>query len=207
MLRINGLLLVALASVLFISGPVTASASYADAVHDFNFISQFDRFGNSAYSAATFPANGLETTDGVGIILAGYDVSSDVLSSPFNLDFVTVHMSAPVQKVDGPDLLIVDTESGVWADKLAEVFVSSDGSVFTSVGTIFGSSGNDGSVDFGSFAGEVNYVKLQTSGFPDAHITIDAIVQPAAVIPLPPAVWLFGSGLLGLVGFARKRCT
>ena len=27
----------------------------------------------------------------------------------------------------------------------------------------------------------------------------------AAAVPLPPAMWLFGSGLLGLVGLARKR--
>jgi hypothetical protein len=29
--------------------------------------------------------------------------------------------------------------------------------------------------------------------------------EPAAVIPVPAAVWLFGSGLLGLVGVARRR--
>ena len=27
----------------------------------------------------------------------------------------------------------------------------------------------------------------------------------AAVVPVPAAVWLFGSGLLGLVGVARRR--
>ncbi|MGB5717515.1 MAG: VPLPA-CTERM sorting domain-containing protein [Gammaproteobacteria bacterium] len=27
----------------------------------------------------------------------------------------------------------------------------------------------------------------------------------AAVVPLPAAVWLFGSGLLGLIGIARRR--
>jgi hypothetical protein len=27
------------------------------------------------------------------------------------------------------------------------------------------------------------------------------------VIPLPAAVWLFGSGLLGLIGFARRKST
>ena len=29
--------------------------------------------------------------------------------------------------------------------------------------------------------------------------------QPAAVVPVPAAVWLFGSGLIGLVGVARRR--
>ena len=32
----------------------------------------------------------------------------------------------------------------------------------------------------------------------------DRLVPPSAV-PLPPAVWLFGSGLLGLIGAARRR--
>ena len=27
----------------------------------------------------------------------------------------------------------------------------------------------------------------------------------AAVIPVPAAVWLFGSGLLGLIGIARRK--
>ncbi|MGB5474150.1 MAG: hypothetical protein WBQ78_11790 [Gammaproteobacteria bacterium] len=31
------------------------------------------------------------------------------------------------------------------------------------------------------------------------------IAKVGAVVPVPPAVWLFGSGLLGLVGVARRR--
>jgi hypothetical protein len=30
-------------------------------------------------------------------------------------------------------------------------------------------------------------------------------VSVAAIIPIPPAVWLFGTGLLGLVGLARRK--
>lgn len=32
-----------------------------------------------------------------------------------------------------------------------------------------------------------------------------ALSSPITVIPIPPAVWLFGSGLLGLIGIARRR--
>jgi hypothetical protein len=30
---------------------------------------------------------------------------------------------------------------------------------------------------------------------------------PPPAVPLPPAVWLLGSGLLGLIGTARRRMT
>jgi hypothetical protein len=32
-----------------------------------------------------------------------------------------------------------------------------------------------------------------------------ATINPAAVIPVPAAIWLFGSGLVGLAGVARRR--
>lgn len=36
---------------------------------------------------------------------------------------------------------------------------------------------------------------------------IGVVTEPATVIPVPAAVWLFGSGLLGLVGIARRRAS
>jgi hypothetical protein len=27
----------------------------------------------------------------------------------------------------------------------------------------------------------------------------------SSIVPIPPALWLFGSGLLGLIGIARKK--
>jgi hypothetical protein len=33
------------------------------------------------------------------------------------------------------------------------------------------------------------------------------LLTPVSVVPIPAAVWLFGSGLLGLTGLARKRKT
>ena len=34
---------------------------------------------------------------------------------------------------------------------------------------------------------------------------VGAISSAAPVIPIPAAVWLFGSGLLGLIGIARRK--
>jgi len=45
-----------------------------------------------------------------------------------------------------------------------------------------------------SFAGVQNQIAFD-----------DVTFGAASVVPLPPAVWLFGSGLLGLVGMARRK--
>ena len=38
------------------------------------------------------------------------------------------------------------------------------------------------------------------------HLYLDNVrVSPATVVPAPAAVWLFGSGLIGLVGIARRK--
>jgi hypothetical protein len=36
-------------------------------------------------------------------------------------------------------------------------------------------------------------------------VTIGTTVTPINPVPIPGAVWLLGSGLLGLVGIGRKR--
>ena len=44
---------------------------------------------------------------------------------------------------------------------------------------------------------------MEVTGFQDTGIIYDNL--NFAPIPVPAAVWLFGSGLLGLVGVARRR--
>ena len=36
-------------------------------------------------------------------------------------------------------------------------------------------------------------------------VDIEKVVPPEGMVPVPPAVWLFGSGLLGMVGIARRK--
>ncbi len=52
---------------------------------------------------------------------------------------------------------------------------------------------------------------MRTSPFPGfnanfdfTQLTVTSVEPPPPPIPVPPAVWLFGSGLLGLVGVARR---
>ena len=62
---------------------------------------------------------------------------------------------------------------------------------------------------FGAGFGEFEGVQLQITGANGAGGFYDAapslIGVTTAVVPLPAAVWLFGSGLIGLVGIARRK--
>jgi len=42
-------------------------------------------------------------------------------------------------------------------------------------------------------------------GFPDRDQKVYAVWSESAVVPIPAAAWLFGTGLLGLVGIARCK--
>ena len=57
----------------------------------------------------------------------------------------------------------------------------------------------------GEFGFELMYSDVNTvTAFVDSYGAISATAPPSAV-PVPAAVWLFGSGLLGLVGVARRK--
>jgi len=60
-----------------------------------------------------------------------------------------------------------------------------------------------------SFTGDLAYdlmtVKVDFSLSADSTVGLSGFVQQVAVVPIPAAVWLFGSGLLGLTGIARRK--
>jgi hypothetical protein len=77
-------------------------------------------------------------------------------------------------------------------------------------GLVFGGDPQDGSTgDFNLFASTsgapagFNYFEL---GLDNGEIIRVTSMLPSAV-PIPAAVWLFGSGLIGLVGIARRKKT
>lgn len=61
----------------------------------------------------------------------------------------------------------------------------------------------------GSFGFELLDYDVNTiSAFVDSYGAISAIgpvTEPPSAVPVPAAVWLFGSGLIGLVGVARRK--
>lgn len=76
---------------------------------------------------------------------------------------------------------------------IATTTIDTDGTVFTGDDGVGGSQ-----MDNGPFEG-FNF------NFDFTSMTNEVIVVPA--IPIPATVWLFGSGLLGLVGVARRKCS
>lgn len=68
--------------------------------------------------------------------------------------------------------------------------------------TIQNLSGSDPVIDIGFFSGRDGGSALQSTIDYDITTTFTLLAQP---VPIPPALWLFGSGLIGLVGIARRR--
>ncbi len=64
---------------------------------------------------------------------------------------------------------------------------------------------------FGIFAANMNLAAAFSGTFTGVQLDISngsavpSLVGTVAVVPVPAAVWLFGSGLLGLVGVARRK--
>ena len=74
-----------------------------------------------------------------------------------------------------------------------ESCIASSGSPWGSVG-LFGITGNGGT-------GAVQSYKLGSVSLTTAGLSF----TPNTTVPLPAAVWLLGSGLLGLFGVSRRR--
>jgi len=55
--------------------------------------------------------------------------------------------------------------------------------------------------DFKTDGANIGRVVLNNAGY----FVMDDIYFTKAVIPIPPALWLFGTGMLGLIGIARKK--
>lgn len=103
------------------------------------------------------------------------------------------------------------TFDGLWAKKWGTE--ANSGGLDSLFGTLAGynnsvlvwevTTGLNGSYEFyGPQAGVIDQVVLDLGN----NFLVDDIVLNT-VVPLPPAVWLFGSGLLGLIGVARGKKT
>jgi len=155
---------------------------------------------------------GAPTDPTLGVVLAQRDGS--IFSTPTTSSTLTVMMS---ESISGDGYLWITGDEEFPPSELNEIF-----KVFVSATGDFSGSGD--SVDLGSYyynayidlsgfllPTEINYVKLQANPGPSdvdpAPMTVLGIAGEAvtAAVPLPAAVWLFGSGVVGLLAAARRR--
>ena len=160
--------------------------------------------------------------------------AANITLSENGLNFLEIQFSVPVQPAQHNALSIGVTNSSgsVFSavaslfdggDLLANSLTSSLGERYATTGSSF--SGIDPIIDYTTIAdGTIDglFTLFVTSGFRtfdtnDFYIntfgeggnsgfdgTITSI-SASTVVPVPAAVWLFGSGLLGLVGIARRK--
>lgn len=191
------------------TGTANAALVYADSLvatspdNIFNAsnptVNGFDLDGNPAIDSSGDIA-GAPNDGGLFLSEAGGLYTSTVDS------WIDVHLAETVILGAGADLQIFDWDvDDLNTGESASVYVKTNISdAFELVGTVTGGSGA-GLVDIdpADFSGNINYVRIEGIMGKNA-LDVDAIAGLHAV-PLPPAVLLLGSGLLGLVGVARKR--
>jgi hypothetical protein len=154
------------------------------------------RMVNTASADGNIANNGSMTLDLTGRTgIAEYFIGS-LGEQPWNLD---THTAKPFCPGTGGYTLFttgsstaLDCATGATAVSLNGSALAGGGGTWT--GTIV-SAGNVGN-SWGFFDG-TPYSEI-------FNITVTGIEAPTAV-PVPAAVWLFGSGLLGLVGIARRK--
>jgi hypothetical protein len=56
-----------------------------------------------------------------------------------------------------------------------------------------------------AFTGTFSGVSLEIGGNTAGSSAVPSMIGTVTPVPIPAAVWLFGSGLLGLAGIVRKR--
>ena len=62
-------------------------------------------------------------------------------------------------------------------------------------------------IEFSQAIGPIGFDPPSQMEFEGGTVFIDDVTLGVAAVPVPAAVWLFGSGLLGLIGVARKKKT
>jgi len=98
--------------------------------------------------------------------------------------------------------LFYDELGGVAGSSLAAVH-NSNYDLFTNIELDYYWSGTEGGIGAWSF---LMFTGYQYAASKIVHLPAWAVrTGNAAIVPVPAAVWLFGSGLLGLIGIAKRK--
>ena len=164
----------------------TGSISVIDPAVSMSILDSITQSSTSSGSAT----NGFASTDA----LTDLDISVDNFSGQaltFSFDFSAMTDVATTTVIPGlfsEASATVDMLDDLGAVNIIADAYSMDGNPATGSGDVIGI------ISFELMDGEFNLI----SGFVDSFGSAEAV-------PVPAAVWLFGSGLLGLVGIARRK--
>lgn len=175
---------------------------------------------SGVYAAVAYPQldiHGLEDS------LFSNGTSLTISASVIGIITAEVGVTTPFDPFVDFLLTVDDLENGTGsliAGAMADPLLTATFSNFTLYKTLFGSnfsadlSYTGGSMQGGLAGGSITgaFENADPADFsvtaPFAPFTADNVtakIGPVTVVPVPAAVWLFGSGLIGLVSMARKR--
>jgi len=152
----------------------------------------------------------------IDIIDFGDDVGATLTATSFTIDATAVTISTGGGLIDIPDQAF--TLESAWDSNVDVGIDLYEGTFTVGGGLLSGSFTELMLIDLtgGSylFEGDVVYTSGSLKGSLDGGriegsftgTVVTAELGPV-VVPVPAAVWLFGSGLLGLVGIARRKAT
>jgi hypothetical protein len=168
-----------------------------------------------------FPGSGTQTISTVNPSSGTYSGNISVAAAPINTVLKQANLAAgllmPGQSVDitfdvrgtllDGGVLFMENFSelsggGVSNNDLRVIGVNADSNIWTSyaINTVLGPDVSGGyTLQFAAVCGAA------TSCLADVFLDNISITADVNAVPVPAAVWLFGSGLVGLVGIARKR--
>ena len=171
------------------SGDATASGTTS--VVDSTSMSILDSISQSSTASGT-ATNGFSSTDALtNLEMSVTNFSGQALTFSFDYDIIAIAAATGDDATANVLVELLGPGLGL-LDLLAE---ASANSIF---GPVSDSDNQSGSFNFTLGDGNSQIFTSVAGGFVDSIGTADAV-------PVPAAVWLFGSGLLGLVGVARRK--
>lgn len=135
--------------------------------------------------------------------LTGFDLDIDATAFAIVFD-------APTPSIDIPDQAFTLHGSSVGVSTFSGTFVVAGGLLSGTFNNLAITILSSGSIDFsadlsylgGSLSTGLTGGRLEGIG---STTNLAAKLGPITVVPVPAATWLFGSGLIGLVGVARRK--
>jgi len=185
-------------SFVYGNSPLDATEIYSDPI-DAGWLFTGGSYGG-VITDGTTPTTGISAEVGVSndwvldadeALLFSYVVGSPVLAGTV-VDAWSVFSLTSGAYYDDTDTLFNGTEFGIG-------FYSLDGSLYSSLDY------QNLPPELSAVDGGFIYIEQADASGNTQFLALGQLTATTAVVPVPAAVWLFGSGLLGLIGIARRK--